>query len=111
MHSLPPTPDFGILSVGGGGSLFPAGVELDSPSRDASNWLSTRFSRSVETRRRFGCLRIDGVHPVRASSKLQFGSLGEEVARERQGTGHCRGEPGRAPQLAASVPWRTLSHE
>ena len=41
------------------GRVFPAGVELSSPSRDAANWLSSRLSRSVETRRRcYDWLRI-----------------------------------------------------
>ena len=33
--------------------VFPAGVGLSSPSRDAANWLSSRLSRSFETRRRY----------------------------------------------------------
>ena len=41
------------------GSVYPAGVELGSRSRDAANGLSSRFSRSVETRRRYyGWLRV-----------------------------------------------------
>ena len=36
------------------GRVFPAGVGPGSPSRDAVNWLPSRFSLSVETRRRFG---------------------------------------------------------
>ena len=34
------------------------GVGPGSPSRDAANWLPSRFSLSVETRRRYGWLRI-----------------------------------------------------
>ena len=59
---------------------FSAGVGINSTSRDAADWLSLRFSRSVETRRRFGWLRM-----VCTSSELQFGALWEVVARERQG--------------------------
>ena len=40
------------------GRVFPAGVGPGSPSRDAANWLSSRLSRSVETRRRYGWLRM-----------------------------------------------------
>ena len=41
------------------GRVFPAGVGPDSPSReDAANWLPSRFSLSVETRRRYGWLRM-----------------------------------------------------
>ena len=40
------------------GRVFPAGVGPGSPSRDSVNWLSMRFSRSVETRRQYGWLRI-----------------------------------------------------
>ena len=36
------------------GRVFPAGVGPGSLSRGAANWLSSRFSRSVETRRRHG---------------------------------------------------------
>ena len=31
---------------------------LDSPSKDAANWLSSRFSRSVEMQQRFGWLKM-----------------------------------------------------
>ena len=40
------------------GRVFPAGVEPGSPSRDADIWLSSRLSRSAETRRWYGWLRI-----------------------------------------------------
>ena len=72
------------------GIVFPADVGLDSPSRDAATWLSSRFSRSVETRRRYDWLRM--VFPRCAFSKLHFGALWEVVARERQ-RGHCRRKP------------------
>ena len=62
---------------------FPRGVGPESPSRDAANWLSLRFGRSVGTRQRYGWLRI--VFTRCASSELQFGALQEVVARERQG--------------------------
>ena len=38
--------------------VFPAGVEPGSPLRDAFNWLPSRFGLSVETRRRYGWLRM-----------------------------------------------------
>ena len=38
--------------------VSPAGVGPGSPSRDAANWLPSRFSLSVETRRRHGWLRM-----------------------------------------------------
>ena len=59
------------------------GVGPYSPSRDDTNWLTLRFSWWVETRRRFGWLRM--VSTWCAFSELQFGALREEVARERQG--------------------------
>ena len=40
------------------GRVFPAGVGPGSPLRDAANWLSSRLSRLVETRRRYGRLRM-----------------------------------------------------
>ena len=40
------------------GRVFPAGVGPGSPSRDAANGRSSRFSRSVETRRWYGWLRM-----------------------------------------------------
>ena len=36
------------------GRVFSAGGGSGSPSRDAANWLPSRFSLSVETRRRYG---------------------------------------------------------
>ena len=59
------------------------GLGPDSPSRDAANWLSSRFSRSVETRRRCGWLRI--VFTRCASSELQLGAIQEAMTRDRQG--------------------------
>ena len=56
------------------GRAFPAGVEPGSSSRDETNWLSSRLSRSAETRGRYGWLRM--VLP---------GALREVSARERQG--------------------------
>ena len=40
------------------GRVLPAGVGPGLPSRDAANWLPSRFSLSVETRRRYGWLRM-----------------------------------------------------
>ena len=50
------------------GRVFSAGVRPASPSRDAANWLPSRFSLSVETRRRYGWLRMVS-SLVRASSE------------------------------------------
>ena len=74
------------------GRVFPAGVGPGSPSRDAVNWLPSRFSLSVETRRRFGWLRMmvfPGAHLFRAP--IWWSSEGWRHARGRE---HCRGEPG-----------------
>ena len=38
--------------------VFPAGVGPGSPSRGVVNWLSSRLSWSVKTRRRYGWFRI-----------------------------------------------------
>ena len=52
------------------GRVFPAGVGPGSPSRDAANWLPSRFVLSVETRRQYAAwLRMvfSGVRLFRAS--------------------------------------------
>ena len=72
--------------------VFPAGVGPGSPSRDAVNWLPSRFSLSVETRRRFGWLRMmvfPGAHLFRAPIWCPSGGW-----RHARGREHCRGEPG-----------------
>ena len=74
------------------GRVFPAGVGPGSPSRDAVNWLPPRFSLSVETRRRFGWLRMmvfPGAHLFRAPIWCPSGGW-----RHARGREHCRGEPG-----------------
>ena len=50
------------------GRVFPAGVGPGSPSRDAANWLPSRFGLSVETRWQYGWLRMvfSGVRLFRA---------------------------------------------
>ena len=50
------------------GRVFPEGVGPGSPSRDAANWPPLRFDLSVETRRRYGWLRMvfPGVRLFRA---------------------------------------------
>ena len=58
------------------GRIFPAGVGPDSSSRDAFNWLPSRFSLSVETWRG-GIVGRGWCSQVRASSELQFGTLRE----------------------------------
>ena len=80
------------------GRVFLAGVGPDPPSRDAANWLSSRFSRSVETRRRYGWLRM--VFTGCASSELQLGALREVMARRRRRR-YCRGgKPGLSGEYA-----------
>ena len=75
---LPPKPVFlGHAS----GRVFPTGVGLGSPSRHATNWLSSRFSPSIETWRRFGWLRM--MFTSCASSELKLGALREVVADDR----------------------------
>ena len=59
------------------------GVGLRSLSRDATNWLFSRFGRSIETRWKMGWLRM--VFTICASSELQFGIFREVGAHERQG--------------------------
>ena len=75
------------------GRVFPASVGPGSPSRDAANWLLSRFSLSVETLRRYGWLRMvfPGARLFRAP--LWCPSGGWRHARSRE---HCRGEPGSA---------------
>ena len=72
------------------GRVFPAGVGPDSPSKDAVNWLPSRFGLLVETRRWYGWLRMvfPGVCPFRAP--IWCPSRGWRHARGRK---HCRGEP------------------
>ena len=75
------------------GRVFPAGVGPGSPSRDSVNWLSMRFSRSVETRRQYGWLRIvfPGARLFKGSNLVPFGRW--RHARDRE---HSRGKPGSA---------------
>ena len=56
------------------------------------NWLPSRFSLSVETRRRYGWLRMmvfPGAHLFRAPIWCPSGGW-----RHARGREHCRGEPG-----------------
>ena len=76
------------------GRVFPAGKGPNSPSRDATSWLSTQFSRSVETRRRFWLVE-DGVHPVRLFPSANLVPSGKRWHTKGR---YCRGTPGRAPQ-------------
>ena len=73
------------------GRVFPAGVGPGSPSRDVTNWLSSRFGLSVETRRRYGWLKmvLPGVRLFRAPIWCPSGGW-----RHARGREHCRGEPG-----------------
>ena len=65
--------------------VFPAGVGPGSPSRDAANWLPSRFSLSVETRRRYGWLRMMVFPGARLFPSPNLGPFGRVAARERQG--------------------------
>ena len=62
--------------------FFPAGVRPGWPSRDAANWRSSRFSRSIETRRRSGWLTIvlPGARLFRAPIWCPSGSGGTREA-------------------------------
>ena len=73
------------------GRVFPAGVGPGSPSRDAANWLLSRFGLSVETRRQYGWLRMvfSGARLFRAPTWWPSGGW-----RHARGREHCRGEPG-----------------
>ena len=84
------------------GRVFLAGVRPGSYSRDAANLRSSRFSRSVETRRRYGWLRmvLPGARLFRASIWCPSGGGGTRevgstvaeslVALYRAGTHHTR---------------------
>ena len=67
------------------GRVFPAGVGPGSPSRDATNWLPSRFSLSVETRRRYGWLRMMVFPGARLFPSPNLVPFGRVAARERQG--------------------------
>ena len=69
---LPPKPGFGVYECG---RVFPAGVGPDSLSRDAVNWLPSRFSLSVEKWRWYGWLRMvfPGARLFRAPGALREG--------------------------------------
>ena len=74
------------------GRVFPAGVGPGSPSRDAANWLSSQFSRSVETRRRYSWLSM--VFP--GSRLFRSNLVPFRRWRHARSRDHCRGELGRA---------------
>ena len=91
-HSFPETSRFRArflrnLLVSGNecGRVFPAGVGPGSPSRDAANWLPSRFSLSVETRRRYGWLRMMVFPGARLFPSPNLVPFGRVAARERQG--------------------------
>ena len=67
------------------GRVFPAGVGPGSPSRDTANWLPSRFSLSVETRRRYGWLRMMVFPGARLFPSPNLVPFGRVAARERQG--------------------------
>ena len=67
------------------GRVFPAGVGPGSPSRNAANWLPSRFSLSVETRRRYGWLRMMVFPGARLFPSPNLVPFGRVAARERQG--------------------------
>ena len=69
------------------------GIGPGSSSRDVANGLSSRFSRSVETRRRYCWLRIvfPRCAPLAISNLVLFGRWWHV-----RGRGHYRGEPGSA---------------
>ena len=73
--------------------VFPAGVGPGLSSRDAANWLPSRFGLSIETRRRYGWLRMvfPGVRLFRGPTWCTLGGW-----RHARGRENCRGEPGSA---------------
>ena len=73
------------------GGVFPAGVGPGSPSRDAANWLPSRFALSVETRRQYGWLRMVFSSVRLFRTPIWCPSRGWRHARGKE---HCRGEPG-----------------
>ena len=66
------------------GRIFPAGVGPGSPLRDTANWLPSRLILSVETRWRYGWLRMvfPGARFFRAPTLCPSGGV---TAREGQG--------------------------
>ena len=78
----PPKPGFGVYECG---RVFPAVVGPVSLSRGAANRWFSRFSRSVETRRRYGWLRtvLLGARLFRAPTRCPSGDGG---TREAGGT-------------------------
>ena len=100
--SLPTSPDhisraFSLRNLDSGyecGRVFPVGVGPGSPSRNAANWLPSRFSLPVETRGRYGWLRMMVFPCARLfRAPIWCPSGGWRHARGRE---HCRGEPGSA---------------
>ena len=75
------------------GKVFPAGVGPGSLSRDAAYWLPSRFSLSVETRRRYCWLRMMFPGARLFQAPIWYRSRGWRHARGRE---HCRGESGSA---------------
>ena len=75
------------------GRVFPTGVGQGSPSRDVANWLPSRFILSLETRRRYGWLRMvfPGARLFQAPIWCPPGGW-----RHARGREYCRGEPGSA---------------
>ena len=65
------------------GRVIPASVGPGSPSRDAANWLPSRFGLSVDTRQRYRWMKmvLPGA-PLTSSNMVPFGRV---AARERQG--------------------------
>ena len=79
-----------------GGSVFPAGAGMESISRDATNWLSSRFSLSVETWRGFGWSKMAFIKsPLPSSNLVPFGRWWHATSR---GQRQRRGKSGRAQQ-------------
>ena len=63
------------------GKVFPASVGPGSPSRDTANWLPSPLSRSAETWRRYGWLRM--VFPGVRLFRAPIWCTSEVAARER----------------------------
>ena len=80
------------------GSLLIAGVGLDSPSRDATNQMSSRFTQSVKTRRRYGWLRMM-VFP----GLVVLYRVGTHQIRRRRRAARSLTSQGRAEPLCARI--------
>ena len=88
IRPLPPNLGFGVRVWEGLSGRCSSGLTLE---RYSQLWLPSRSGLSIETRRRYGCLRMvfPGVPLFRAPIWCLSGGW-----RHTRGREHCRGEPG-----------------